>query len=373
MKLPDFAMGPEWVILELLCRELETPEEHELLVQALEDPALSWGELIEQALRQKMLPMVAYHLASEQHGERMPKPIRRHLESVLDVNRHGIDLLRRESARISDALAGRGVRAVGTKGICFESTLYAGTGARPLLDIDFMIEPKDRETVIATMESLGYETGLFDWPAGSVKPLSRRDIITHRLNPDHIPNFARATGDPVIRYLYVDFANSLTWASSPYDVPVGEALESRIFQPLPGVDGAQLPCFSAEFQFLFTALHLFREAWFERWLASDQDVNLMKFGDLIRLWRRDHQILVSGGLVERLEGYGIVGPTVWVLEHLDRTLHTALVPALHLQGRVTEEWLSSAYASSGTLQRWDGTMRERLQSKKRRLLFRGTE
>jgi hypothetical protein len=370
LRLPDLSLGPEWAVLELLCRDVRQPEEREHLGELLRRPDLSWGELIEQALRQKMLPLLAWHVMAGEHGACLAKPIRRHLESVLDVNRHGIDLLRQEAARVVQALEAAGVPFVATKGITFESTLYGGTGSRPLLDIDFMIEPKNRQIVAVTMHRLGYETGLFDWQTGSVTPLSRRDMITHKLNPDHIPNLARPTGDPVIRHTYVDFANSLTWASSPYDVPVEDALATRCFQPIPGVEGVQLPCFSPEFQFVFTILHLFREAWFDRWLEIDQDVNLMKFGDLVRLWNRDRERLEKAELVEMLENYGIVGPAVWVLEHLDRTLHTSIVPALGLEGRVTEDWLASAYASAGALHRWYGTMRQRLHSKNRRALFK---
>ena len=364
---PDLSLGPEWAILELLGRGVDDPEGP--LAELLRHPELSWGELLEQALRQKLFAMLAYHVTSEEHRSVPPKPIRRHLERGLDLNRHAVDLLRLEAARIATALEGAGVVAVATKGITFESTLYGGLGTRPLLDVDFMIRRDDREAVLAVMDQLGFESGLFDWRQRRVVPLSRRDLITHRLNPDHLPNFARPSGDPVVRHLYVDFANSLTWTSSPYEVPVEEALAERRLQPIPGVDGVELPCFTPEYQFVFTALHLFREAWFERWMEADQDVNLMKFGDLVRLWERERESLSRPELVELLEGYGIVGPVVWVLEHLDRTLHTSIVAALGLQERVTEEWLTSAYKSGGQLRQWRGTMRQRLHSKDRAALF----
>ena len=369
MKLPDLALGPEWAILELLGRGLKGPDDEHYLSELLNRPELSWGELLEQALRQKLLPMVAYHVTSEEHRSIPPKPIRRHLERSLDLNRHTITLLRREAARVVAALEEAGVRVAATKGITFESTLYGGKGTRALLDIDLMIRPEDREAVSAVMADLGFTTGLFDWQRGRVTPLNRRDVVTHRLNPDHIPNLARPTGDPVVRHVYVDFANSLTWTSSPYEVPVADALAMLRRQLIPGLDGVELPCFAAEYQLVFTALHLFREAWFERWLEIDQDVNLMKFGDLVRIWDAERAALSPSQLVSMLETYGIVGPVAWVLEHLDRTLHTSIIADLGLEGRITEEWLASAYKSGGELHQWHGTMRERLHSKDRRALF----
>jgi hypothetical protein len=178
----------------------------------------------------------------------------------------------------------------------------------------------------------------------------------------------RATADPAVRRVRVDFANSLTWSRCPFDIPVERALLEVDEQPIPGFPGFGLPCFSPVFQFISNILHLFREAWFERWWDLEQDVNLMKFGDVLRLWRANQEALTSGELVQLLEEYDIVKPIVWALEHLDRTLHTGIVSALGLEGRVTDTWLSSAYSSASKLRRWKGTMRERLQCKNRRCL-----
>ena len=81
----------------------------------------------------------------------------------------------------------------------------------------------------------------------------------------------------------------MTWTKSPFDVPVEEALKDPVEQPVPGMPGVNLPCFRPIYQFLFTVLHLFREAWLQKFVDFGNDVGLMKFGDVIRLIDRDRK------------------------------------------------------------------------------------
>ncbi len=238
-----------------------------------------------------------------------------------------------------------------------------------MLDVDFMIMPKDREVVTEVMDGLGYEAASYDLRTDSINAPTRKEIILHQLNPDHLFLFATRTDDPVVHYVMVDVANSLTWTNCPFDVPLEYTFKDIVYQSIPGYPDVELPSFRPLIQFLFTILHLFREAWLERWMAVGKDVNLSKFADVIRLWRVHGESMRRAGLTNRLEELGLIEPVVWVLEHLDRTFGTSIVREINLQGRVTEEYLASARASGGRLRQWKGTMRERLQCKDRYKLF----
>jgi hypothetical protein len=120
---------------------------------------------------------------------------------------------------------------------------------------------------------------------------------------------------------------------------------------------------------LFREAWVFREGWTETLLSWETDVTLSKFADIIRLWRTHHNVLNTPDFIQTLEEYQIIDPILWVLEHTDRTFHTGIVPALGLEGRVTEEWLHSAGGVGGKRVQWKGTMRERLHCKDRRQLF----
>jgi hypothetical protein len=369
MALPDSAFGPEWALLELLVIGLEDPDAESLFVKLIQSDELHWGETLHQALRHGMVTQLAFILTSDKYQKTIPTEILHHLHQVLSLNRHRTSILRREAARIARALRDRNIQFVGTKGIAQESTLYGGNGSRYMLDIDFMIIPKDREVVTEVMGGLGYQAATYDLRTDSVNAPTRKEIILHQLNPDHLFLFATRTGDPLVHYVMVDVANSLTWTNCPFDVPLEYAFKDIVYQSIPGYPDVELPSFSPLIQFLFTILHLFREAWLERWMSVGKDVNLSKFADVIRLWRVHGESMRRAGLTNRLEELGLIEPVVWVLEHLDRTFGTSIVREINLQGRVTEEYLTSARASGGRLRQWKGTMRERLQCKDRSKLF----
>ena len=357
--LPDPSLGPEWAILELLARSIASESERQMLRDLLLTETLDWGELLEQALRHKMLPMLAYHIISENLRFQVPTSIYQHFESVLNWNRWQIEVFRREAVRVAQGFASRGIHFVVTKGIAFESTLYGNLGTRYMNDIDFMIAPRDREVVLITMQELGFRP-FFEWAKDA-----RREEISSRLNRDHLPKLARDIDQPGVRLINADIANSLTWTKSPFDVPVEEALEHRVEQSVPGMPGVTLPCFQPRYQFLFTALHLFREAWLQKFVDFGNDVGLMKFGDVIRLIDCYRAELSDGELLRVIETHKVTDPVAWVLRRLDDTFHTHTLELLALENYGDEQLLASQLQSSGYVRASGQSMRERLQNKAR--------
>ncbi len=357
--LPDQSLGPEWTILELLARGIVDDTERQLVRDLLLTDTLNWGELLEQALRHKMVPMLAHHIISEGLRFDVPTSIYLHLESALEWNRWQIEVYRREAVRVAQGLADRDIQFVVTKGIAFESTLYGSLNTRFMNDIDFMIAPRDRETVLSVMQDLGFR------PFFGYAKDARREEISSRLNQDHLPKLARTVDQPGIKTIQLDVANSLTWAKSPFDVPVEEALKDHVEQPVPGMPEMSLPCFRPIYQFLFTALHLFREAWLQKFVDFGTDVGLMKFGDVIRLVDRDRNELTNGELLRIIEAHNITDAIAWVLHHTDETFHTDTLELLALETRGDEQLLASQMQSKGYVSALGTSMRERLQSKAR--------
>ena len=364
--LPDQSLGPEWAILELLARGINDESERQMARELLLTDAMDWGELLEQAVRHKMLPMLAHCIISFGLRFDVPTTIYMHLESALEWNRCQIEVFRRETVRVAQGLTAHGIRFVVTKGMTFESTLYGGLGTRHMNDIDFMIAPKDREAVLRAMEELGFHT-FFDWAKDA-----RREEISSRLNRDHLPKLAREVHQPGTRMINVDIANSLTWTKSPFEVPVEEALEERIEQAVPGMAGVSIPCFRPEYQFLFTVLHLFREAWLQKFVDFGTDVGLMKFGDVIRLIDQNREGLTDGQLVKIMETHNVIHPVAWVLRNLDETFRTRTQELFALEKHGDEGLLASQMESSAYVRSSGQSMRKRLQSKTRGSLMTPT-
>lgn len=369
MQIPDQTFGPEWALMELLCLGLMTDDEQQAFNELVTSGSLDWGELLEQALRHKMLPLLAYHTLAAEPEQTVPRRVQDHFRSVLDLNRHKRTIWYREIDRIIKFMGEQGIQVLGRKDVAFESNLYHGNGSRRFGDMDLLIAPKDRDAVFEALPKLGYQPGLYDWQTQQLVPLSRKAMMIFRLNPDHLPVHARLTGDSVMQWLEVDFANSLTWHGSDYNVPLDIAMNEIIYQPVAGFSDIEIPCLMPPFQFIGTVLHLFREAWFERWLEWEQDVDLAKFSDVIRMWRTYQDQLATASFTQLLETFEIVEPMVWVFEHLDRTFQMDITGALGLKDRVSEAWLFSGRASGKQLYQWRGSMRERLYSKNRQALF----
>jgi hypothetical protein len=362
--------APHWEVLLAIARGVDDPGPIDRPIdppidRLLRDPGLSWGELLEQALRQKMLPLVAEHVTRDGITAPIPVFVARHLQTHLDVNRHRLAMFRAETVRVGAALAADGIRFVVTKGMSFERALYPG-GTRFMNDLDLMIAPADRDRTRARLAALGYREGLFDWRTGAIRPHSRKRAITYQLHRDHLPFAVRLTGDPIVPSIACDVANSLTWHASEYQVPIDRALADT---DAIEIDGARLPIFAPPYQFVFTALHLFREAWLEQWIDWEQDVNLIKFADLVRLWRHLAPRLDAPGFGRLADELGVAMPIAWVFEHLDRTLGTDLIAATGLSGRVPAGALNIAAGRRGEARTWTGTMDDRLRAKDRRALF----
>jgi hypothetical protein len=131
------------------------------------------------------------------------------------------------------------------------------------------------------------------------------------------------------------------------------------------MSGVTLPCFRSNYQFLFTVLHLFREAWLQKFVDFGNDVGLMKFGDVIRLVDRDGKELADGKLLRIMETHKVTDAIAWVLRHTDETFHTGTLELLGLEKRGDEQLLASQMQSKGYVNASATSMRERLQSKAR--------
>lgn len=363
---PDLTFGPEWALLELLCIGLDDPDRRARFEELVTSGELNWGELLEQAIRNKMEANLAYHLLPEHLAEAVPDRIFKHLCSVYDVNLYRRKPWYETVHRVVTAFEAKGIPVAGRKQVTFEGSLYEGNGSRRLGDIDLLILPKDMPAATEVLTELGFVPAHYNFTHETLVPIPRRDMMIYKLSPDHLPVML-IKGDRITRFFDIDCASSMTWSKSTYEIPLEEAMATIEHRAVPGLPGLSVPVLAPEYEMIGTAMHLFREAWFERWLDMEQDVDLAKFGDVIRLWRSFEGDFDA--LKDVIDRFSIREPVLWVLEHMDRTFGTTTVAELGWQGQVDEDWLASAHSPSGEPRRWRGTMRERLQTKDRRAVF----
>ena len=320
-------------------------------------------ELLAQAMRHNLVPAVAEFLVCTELIAPVPPRLKLFFVNALHANKRKNQIATEDAVRVHGELSRNGVRGAFTKGIVGHVSLYGGRGVRVFNDIDLMINKEDSEKAPEMMKVLGYEKNKrYDPQVDGLVEMPRKVTAMYRLSPDHIPHFVRLVRDECIPFLMVDFALSLTWHASPWQVPMEEVLRNlnEVHVEYKSSSHA-LPVLHPSFDFIFTCLHLFREGWVERTVLKS-DIRLSQFADVHHSWRRraaSHRDLVS----DHISDHGLQLPMAWVCAHTDALFGTTLVEELQLGAYADPEWLRSALGPDGSYRYWSGNIRERLATR----------
>lgn len=356
----------EWTALEWLTAGLSGAGEEERFQALLAAPELRWGELLEQAIRHRMIAALAFQT---ERLNAAPPRIAEHLQMSLRANRHRVRVLQREACGLARRLEAEGVLFAAVKGVVLASTLYRDSGERMMADVDFLIPPAEGPKVERILEEAGFLEGHYDRESRRVVPFSRREKIEFRLNPYHLPHRIKLLDDPLVDHVDVGFATSLAWTRADFEIP----LEPLLAEACPvRVTGEEwLPALPPDAELLYGALVLYKYASFSTYLEAGCDVCLAAFADLIRLWREKK--IDPEALRGRLQDPRLRKTFSWSLEHADRLFGTGILPGLGLAWEGSEDELRQVFFAGRETRVSAGDFRCRLQSKDRRRLFTATE
>jgi len=361
------ALDGVWEVLVALCRAAADPAACAAAAKLIGEGRADLPVLLEQAARHRLLPALGYVLAAEDRGgpDPVPPQLRGELLGALLANRRRVDRLTRTAAEVAARLAEAGVRAAVTKGVALEPTVYGGLGVRKMMDADLMIHPRDRARTAEVMTELGFGNGVYDWRAHRIDDLPAAARAVYRLSPDHLPHFLRLEPDRG-GTLVVDFANSVTWSASRWQVPMEQVLDRLDTVSLLGGELCA-PTLAPAWLFLFTALHLFRESWFLTTVSAGKDM-LYKFADVLGLWNAQRELLRTE-VPAIVREHALEPPLAWVTGHTDRVFGTDLTGSLGLDGAAGDTWLARGEGPGGKELTWTGTMRDRLLRRDPATLF----
>jgi hypothetical protein len=354
-----------WHALVLACKDPRSDDELQEFVGVLRDPGFHLGEMIEQAMRHRLSYRVSAIFNRVRRDAGLPPSLVALMREGLHYNQNRLRAFRQAAAELAAALEERGIAFAFTKGLALESTVYRGEGTRHMNDVDLMIAPESREAVRDVLLGAGYATGDYNWDARRLEPLRRTTEVMYQMFPDHLPKFLKVLPDPVVPPIAFDVANSLTWHTSDWQVPVSAAL-ARVERFEAG--GARLPRMSWDYSFLFLVLHFFREAWFVEHIGDGKDVTLAKVADLHLSWKHHREEILAAGLRERIAEHALQAPAAWVLAHVDRTLGSTMLAEVGLEEHAGPEWLASLHGGSAGRAVCAVSMEERLRSTNRRTL-----
>ena len=355
----------EWVILEKITMgEKDNIDDVKFI---LENYNINWGELIEQAMSHKIFPMVAYFFISNDLFDKIPPFINQYFRVIYDVNREKVKKIKEETIKIAEKLSKKNIQFVATKGIVLDNELYENEGYRFLSDADFIVKSQYKKEVMDLLNELGFSMGTVDWKSNGIREFSRQEYLIYINTPDKLPEFVKKIDDEIIKYVSVGFVCSLTWEKCEYKVDIDKAFQDIRSVEI-GIDNYKIPVLDIAYHYIYIILHLYKHAWLEYLSRWNNDVNLAKFGDVYRYYKKYEKIILTK-LPEIIKNQNIEKPVIWTLQHTDEIFGSNIVEKLGYKGFLDYDYLHSSGDKKGNVRKWNGTMRERLFSKNRKLLF----
>lgn len=359
----------EWRLIEICSIALYNEEVLEEFKSLCYNPEIDWLEVMDQAIRQGMLPLLTYILCSHKLLKRITVDLQDIFINEYLINKKRLDIGYSELAKVTSKLKENNISYVITKGFSLDCTIYGTRYIRKTNDIDFIIEPRNKKHVSEIMQELGFVNGQYLYDTDSIKPISAEYQKLYALVDEYAPEFVKRTSDDIVRCIYMDMTCSLTWFASKYKVDIGEALLHNQWVVIPGSNGIKMSIFNLEYQIIYTGLHLFKHAWVEMYgIMDDKDVQLSRFMDILWLLKEYEKKQEIHELRDAIEKCGVVEPIIWVIKHTDIIFGTTFCDRLGYS-KIESSWLSSWQTIDYKIKYWKGSMIERLQAKDKNKIF----
>lgn len=271
-----------------------------------------------------------------------------------------------ECLEIQTALDAIGIRTALRKGLSYDELFYGGRGLRTFGDLDFFAIPSQASAISDYMATRGYYHGNLDPTGSRVVAWGRREVLQHTLYPDHIPRLNRDYSNEYVRWVAVDFSLDIAWHGAPIPDTRLKIVTDAVEEDNLLKSGVRT--LENSLHFIDSCLHLFRDAYFEKFVERGIDVQLGKFLDCALIWRSlvDEQRQLVASV---LRSHDLSGPVAWVCYHLDAIYELDTFTRLGIDDGLTDFPPDSWQKRSGELGRWSGTMVDRLFSKDRSSLF----
>lgn len=362
----------EFEFLISLCKSTRVYQP-DLLVNELEN--ISWGKLLDISIRHSLLATLSHHIAIN-HEILYSKGLLNHpLRNFFIREKQHTHYLKKimieTIIKVSKMFDEEGILYVVNKGLVLDTHVHYGDGRRDLgSDIDFMILPEDRDRVFNTLKKHGAVVGKHNSLTGKLVEHSRQEVLTYKLNPDHLLRFVLSTGKDFINYIDIDIANSITWHNSDMQVSMRDAFKEITSINVEYDDYAYtIHKFNNTYEFLFVIMHLYREAWFfKRSLQWNSDVNLKKFFDVYQYLTKYRDQIFNKIFYDKIKSLGVLKPFKWVVLHTDNIFDSDFSKMLDITD-IDKNYLNGAFTSQGKIIQWKGDMKARLIENNRNNLF----
>jgi len=249
--------SPEDELCLLLARAQLSPEARERTLSLLAGP-LQWPRLFERARRYGIFPLLYASLRTLGFPS-VPDPVRSEWTKIFGLNAIRNELLARELARILRLLGEAGIPVMPLKGIALGESLYGDPALRACADIDVLVPPRRAIEAFHVVVSSGYQPE-FTQPRllDLVVRYGKHFVLTRQDRP---------------RSYTLELHSGLFWGGQLERELLEEIWSDAARKSFFGVPAFAL---SAEWEFLYLAVHAAQHAW----------LSLTWYVDLDRICRR---------------------------------------------------------------------------------------
>ncbi|MBD3415363.1 MAG: hypothetical protein GF421_13160 [Candidatus Aminicenantes bacterium] len=140
--------------LLVLCSKLETDSEQEAEVQNILDLDLDWSEVLVRADDEGVTPLLYKKIRL--HSQKVPEEVLSKLHFIYIRNAARNLYLLTSLKPLLEAVEESGLRAALIKGARLVNTLYKDIGARFFIDVDLLVYPPHRKSILKLLSGLGF-------------------------------------------------------------------------------------------------------------------------------------------------------------------------------------------------------------------------
>ncbi|UZI32371.1 nucleotidyltransferase family protein [Streptomyces sp. VB1] len=329
---------------------------------------LDWGFFVDQAARQRLLPLIARNIIH--HGlhrtSQGPSMIPYHWLYIFAYqgNKSRNISLADEFGKVLSALNTSGLRYAIRKGPVLGERIYRDIGLRPISDLDVMVEKSDTAAVGAVLCDLGYIQGKLALDGERIESFSRGTKTFWRLSmPVELP-YQKICGRDGIETYVVDICTNIFQTRPGGAQFTNGLLERRIQGPLCGEQGFTL---APEDEFLDLCANLHMEATALYYVTEGGDLDVLKFLDIALGCRRISEANTWPAVRQRAKDLGVVESVYYAIHH-SALLYPDAVPAAELSALRPEDcgYLDEYGAIEGKPQRWSRPFLQRLFDPRRK-------
>ncbi|NUV87803.1 nucleotidyltransferase family protein [Streptomyces sp. KAI-26] len=328
---------------------------------------LDWGFFVDQAARQRLLPLVARNILH--HGLHRsvqgPSLIPYHwlYTFAYHGNKNRNSSLGNEFGKVISALNAAGLHYAIRKGPVLGERIYRDVGLRPISDLDIIVEKSDTSTAGSVLGSLGYIQGKLTLDGERLEPFKRGTKAFWRLNmPVELP-YQKICGSDGIETYIIDICSNIFQTRPDGAQFTRGLLERRIQGPLCGEQGFTL---APEDEFLDLCANLHMEATALYYVTEGGDLDVLKFLDIALVCRRISEANAWPAVRQRSKDLGVVESVYYALHHA-ALLYPNAVPAVEISALRPADcgYLDEYGAIEGKPQRWSQPFLQRLFDSRR--------